>query len=602
MKLGIATKSGIFAGAMITVCAAFFGWLFIRYDTKSAEEALDERVNVILDNFIYYNRDYILSNNIASITRSLGNMIANRDFIYAALEDQNGNTITRAGELGEEDHIMEFLFPVDMKFLQGDSSTSETQDEITKNIRMGISLYGIREEAARLKIIVYMIIGATVLVASLYTFLGTKYVSIKPLVALISGMETIGRGKLSHRIEIKSNDEIGQMAMLFNEVAEKLSKILVSRNYVDRIIESMSDTLVVTNPDTTIRTVNSSTLNLLGYEEDELIGKPSSILFAENQGLVDAELVKNGDIINEARAYKSKNGTEIPVLFSASPVRGEDGNICYIVYTGRDVIELKEASEELRRRLDAEKRIAKELEEKTLEYSKSSEELNAFLHTVSHDLKSPLVSIQGFSSLLVDDYGDQLDDNANMYIERIQRNSEHMGLLLENVVKLSQIGKDEQKSEPVNVSDVISNATARLSRQLQEREIELIVADNMPTIWGDHNRINQVFHNLIDNASKFMGEDNQKPIIEVGYDISDQNYIFHVRDNGIGIHERYQKKIFQPFQQLSNIETEGTGVGLTIVKRIVENIGGEIWISSAEGQGTTIYFTVPERNIRREEN
>ena len=240
-------------------------------------------------------------------------------------------------------------------------------------------------------------------------------------------------------------------------------------------------------------------------------------------------------------------------------------------------------------------RYSKELEKKAQELSESNDELNAFVYTVSHDLKSPLVSLQGFSFMLQNEYGDSLDENAKMYIERIQKNSERMGTLIEDLLELSRVGRTENKVEPVNISDVISEVTSEISVQLAERGTKMVAMDDMPTIWCDRVMINQIFTNLITNANKFMGDDNKNPTIEIGYESNqDGVYQFYVKDNGIGIDAAYHDKIFRIFQRLDDVETEGTGVGLAIVKKMVESSGGKIWVDSVVGQDTTMYFTVPK--------
>jgi len=240
---------------------------------------------------------------------------------------------------------------------------------------------------------------------------------------------------------------------------------------------------------------------------------------------------------------------------------------------------------------------SRKLEEKTQELSKSNEELNAFVYTVSHDLKAPVVSLQGFSSLLMNDHADCLDENGKMYVERIQKNSERMGILIESLLELSRVGRAKNQEELVEISDVISGVTNELSVQLEERGTKLMVMDDMPTIWCDRVRIGQIFSNLIGNANKFMGDNNKNPTIEVGHNVQNGYHKFYVKDNGIGINEEYHEKIFHIFQRLDDIETEGTGVGLAIVKKIVESSGGRIWVDSVEGSGTTIYFTLPKKKV-----
>ena len=260
----------------------------------------------------------------------------------------------------------------------------------------------------------------------------------------------------------------------------------------------------------------------------------------------------------------------------------------------RMVLDLERSRKSLQHRLEVEEHIARELAQKTEELSRSNEELDAFVYTVSHDLKAPLVSLQGFSSLMIADCGDQLDENGRMYIQRIQKNTERMGDLIENLLKLSRIGRIKGQEEPVDISGVVSDVADELAIQLQERGIALIVNDHMPTVLCHRTNMSQIFANLVGNANKYIGEDNENPIIEVGYSEQDSYYTFYVKDNGIGIAEEYHEKIFQILQRLNETEAEGAGMGLTIVKKIVEGFGGRIWLDSAKGKGTTMYFTVPK--------
>ena len=256
----------------------------------------------------------------------------------------------------------------------------------------------------------------------------------------------------------------------------------------------------------------------------------------------------------------------------------------------------RRAEEALKHQLEVEERMTKELELKTKELSLSNEELNSFVYIVSHDLKAPLVSIQGFSTILSKDYKDKFDDNGKIYVDRIMKNSERMGMLIDNLLELSRIGRIKGKEGTINISDMISEISEEISSQMKEKGTKLIVKGEMPTISGDQTRVKQIFANLISNANKFMGDDNEVPTIEVGYDSQNGCHRFYVKDNGIGIDKQYHDKVFQIFQRLDDIKTEGTGVGLAIVKKIVESFGGNIWLDSEKGKGTIIYFTIPKEN------
>jgi PAS domain S-box-containing protein len=226
---------------------------------------------------------------------------------------------------------------------------------------------------------------------------------------------------------------------------------------------------------------------------------------------------------------------------------------------------------------------------------KVNEELESFVFTVSHDLKSPIVSIQGFSTIMLNDYKDRLDETARHYLERIQSNANQMERLIADLLELSRIGRVVNPFGDVPAPDIIDRALEDFALAIKERKITLRIQDNLPVIWCDPQRILQVFTNLISNAIKFTGL-QAEPRIEIGCADKLSHYLFYVKDNGIGIDEKYHEKIFGLFQGLHNLKgAEGTGVGLTIVRRIIENHGGKVWVESSEGAGATFYFTLPKK-------
>ena len=228
---------------------------------------------------------------------------------------------------------------------------------------------------------------------------------------------------------------------------------------------------------------------------------------------------------------------------------------------------------------------------------KVNEELENFVFTVSHDLKSPVVSVQGFATILLGDCKDRLDDTARHYLERIQNNANQMERLIADLLELSRIGRVINPSAEVPAQDIIQRALSDFAFALEEKEIRLCMQDSLPSIWCDPPRLTQVFANLIGNAVKFAGQ-QPAPLIEIGCADKGAHFLFHVRDNGIGIDEKYHEKIFGLFQGLHQLKgVEGTGVGLTIVRRIVENHGGKVWVESSEGTGATFYFTLPKQPL-----
>ncbi len=633
MKLDIASKSALLITSLIVITAAFLGWLFVWHETRTIKTDLEERVNITLDDLAYNIRHNILATDKETISRSLERTVRKRDIDYAIVENKNGKIIAQAGRESEKP-TREFSAYVSSRLSNGTYPTKDSRDTIGL-IRLGVSLADMNRKITHLEKLVIIIASIAAAVCILVSSLGIKAFISRPLELLLSGMETVGKGHLSHRVAVKSYDEIGKIADLLNKMAKDLSETLVSKDHVDNIINSMTDTLIVIDADGTIKTVNKATMDLLGYRETELIGKSVKTILAQDElfketGITD--LIENSSADNEERIYLSKDSTEIPMLMSRSAMTDDKGNIQGIVCVAQDITERKKAEEMLARQAQELEDAYGQLEDVNRNLEKRVEELNVFVYTVSHDLKAPLVSLQGFSSLLIKDHNSLLDENGRMYIERIQKNSERMGMLIEDLLELSRIGRINGQEELTDISDLISDVADELAPQLEERGTRLILKTSMPLVKCDRTRVRQVFTNLISNANKFMGEDNEDPIIEigcddrslynplyakgegigldskepvigVGYYQQDSYHTFYVRDNGIGIDEEYHERIFQIFQRLGDLETEGTGIGLAIVKKIVENFGGKIWVNSAKGKGTTMYFTMPRTaNVYDEES
>lgn len=237
------------------------------------------------------------------------------------------------------------------------------------------------------------------------------------------------------------------------------------------------------------------------------------------------------------------------------------------------------------------------LESALAEIDTKNTELETFVYTVSHDLKTPIVTIEGFIGALREDYGHLLDANADQYLDFMSEAAQKMELLINDLLYLSRIGRLPQRIVTFSLGDLTRSVLTTLQPQIGEKGILVQVQEDLPMISGDMERLAQVMENLLSNAVKYIGHDNPSPRIDVGFEKREGRTLFFVRDNGIGIEETFYTKIFEIFQRLpaGKKAGEGTGVGLTIVKRIIENHGGRIWVDSVSGKGTTFYFTLKNK-------
>jgi len=226
------------------------------------------------------------------------------------------------------------------------------------------------------------------------------------------------------------------------------------------------------------------------------------------------------------------------------------------------------------------------------ELESKNAELERFTYTVSHDLKSPLVTITGFLGYLEKDALSGDRQKIKGTIERITLAARKMQSLLNDLLELSRIGRMMNLPENVPFDEVIKEALERVRGHLEARQAQINVQSDLPVVYGDRARLVEVMQNLIDNSTKYS-EPGSIPCIEIGTEKGTQGQsIFFIRDNGIGIEAQFHERIFGLFNKLDP-QTDGTGIGLTLVKRIIEVHGGKIWVESEPGKGATFYFTLP---------
>ncbi len=311
---------------------------------------------------------------------------------------------------------------------------------------------------------------------------------------------------------------------------------------------------------------------------------------------VQAELLDFKDpphnIINSWLAIPLKTRGKIIGLIALDGYRNNQFNEHHaqlaVTFANQVAIALENARlfSELQNELFTREKLIKELEAKNTE-------LERFTYTVSHDLKSPLVTINGFLGYLKGDAASGNSERVGLDIQRIQDAVDKMHLLLRELLELSRIGRIMNPAEEIPFGDLVHEVLEIVHGRLEERGVTVLTQPDLPPVHGDRQRLIEVLQNLVDNAAKYMGNQTE-PRIEIGQhgEEDGDKLIFYVRDNGMGIPREHHERIFGLFDKLDP-KSDGTGVGLALVKRIIEVHGCRIWVESEAGIGSTFYFTIP---------
>lgn len=356
------------------------------------------------------------------------------------------------------------------------------------------------------------------------------------------------------------------------------------------LAENMGDAIVQLDSHFNVVYVSPSVRRVLGCEPEEVAGKHIAALVVPDDApavVTAIEAAKESGAAAIRVEYRFRTDQQIDIWLEAEIRLLYDAQQqCEgAILTMRDVTRRKEA--------EAEREcLIAELEQKNTE-------LERFTYTVSHDLKSPLITIQGFLGYLERDIRNGDGDRALSDIRRISAAAHRMEHLLKDLLELSRIGRVSAEGQIVPFNIIVQEALELIAGRIAERRARITVAPDMPAVHGDRRRLVEVIQNLVDNALKFC--DNQTvPEIAIGVlAVSNDEVVFFVRDNGIGIDPRYHDQIFGLFNKLDP-QSEGTGVGLTIVRRIIEVHGGRIWVgSSGRGAGATFFFSLPTTHTQQ---
>ncbi|MCB1782645.1 MAG: PAS domain S-box protein [Alphaproteobacteria bacterium] len=406
---------------------------------------------------------------------------------------------------------------------------------------------------------------------------------VQPLNKMIAEIRAYGHGREKLDLPVTATDEIGELARAFDDMKMNLEQARLAETKVltrlQAIVDNTVDGLITINEKAEIIDYNKACEKIFGYTPEEIIGKNIKTLMPDHYAEKHEDYLKNyhetgvAKIIGKGREVegKRKDGTIFPLDLSVSEVsrNGEKRLYSGIV---RDITLRKQAEEEIMR---------------------SNEELEHFAYIASHDLQEPLRMVSNFTRILDEEYGENMDQQARQYMNFITEAAQRMQHMVSDLLEYSRIGSSSAGFEEFESREQIGIALQLLKDTIEETGAT-VTSEPMPALLASPVRFSRLIQNLVGNALKYSPKD-RPPVIHIAVTEEAENWLFSVKDNGIGIREEFLEQIFIIFRRLhGKNEYAGRGMGLAVCKKIVESFGGKIWAESEFGKGSTFFFTIPK--------
>jgi PAS domain S-box-containing protein len=441
-----------------------------------------------------------------------------------------------------------------------------------------------RYETIRALLIASIVVALLLAVAFSLMFIRAIFQPLENVVRISRG---VAAGNLKQEIEVhSSNDEIGQLTEAVREMRDSLvdtiRQVRASEANTRALINNLIVGVVSVDEEGVIKTGNPAMEHIFDYSESELVGQNIGLLFLETNHGQAADFFKNylentklqaPGKTNEVTGLR-KNGANFPLDISVTEMHGQEHRMFVVIL--RDISERKQA--------EVQKAIL------MADLESANEELKSFAYVVSHDLKAPLRAIGALADWLSTDYLDKFDDEGREHMRLLVSRVHRMGNLIDGILQYSRVGRVREAPVEVKVDEVLRDVIDFIA---PSPNVTITIENTLPSIVIEPTRIQQIFQNLLSNAIKYM--DKPQCEIRIGCIAEGEHWRFRISDNGPGIESRHFEKIFQLFQTLAPRDrVESTGVGLTLVKKIVEMYGGNIWVESTPGEGTTFFFTLPK--------
>jgi two-component system, LuxR family, sensor kinase FixL len=377
---------------------------------------------------------------------------------------------------------------------------------------------------------------------------------------------------------------IGGLERLESEHERVEQALINALRQWEETFNATQDSIMLVDNEFRIVQANNSAARFFGKPLGTLLGQTTHKLLYETELPPDncpLKIARQTNKHEEKELYLSQK--DVWIVVSADPVMGDNGDTAYFVYILRDITYRKKSEETLAK-------LNHDLGKTVRDLETSNQEHRSFAHIIAHDLKSPLRGIGTVADRLIKNYSDKLDKEGTDQLRLLIIRARRMSDFIDGILRYAEIGYVCEERHNVDVNELLTEIIGEI---IIPDNIEIVIEPNMPVVLAERLRLKQILQNLLSNAVKYI--DKPKGLIKIGCTEENNFWKFSVADNGCGINEKYFEKIFEIFQTLvSRDKKESTGIGLTIVKKIVELYGGKVWVTSKTGEGSTFFFTLPK--------
>ena len=583
LRLGLRGRFVVFISAIVVAFGIVLTALSVRSQNERLRHELEDRGKLLTTVIAANTTDALAMIEVRKLRKMIAEAQDQENVLNAVAFDEDGRVLTDGTVVNPRRH--ELISEAALRHIQGSQALlvefSGDTMTVTRPVHLGgrllggvrlqYSLASLTEDQAALARRTFMVGAVFALLGVIAAALLSEAVT-RPLKEIIRATRAISGGEPAPRLPVRTADEVGELAEAFNEMTRNLRDTTVSRDYLDRVLETMGECLVVTGPDGTITRVNPAVCRLSGVDEDELLGQNIRDLFRAPQGhlsLLDA-LEPDGAAHGLETELLAKGGAAVPVIVSVGVMEASAG------YSKSYVVVAADIGERLRH----------------------EQQKDEFLTMVHHEVRAPLTAVRGAIGLLDGGAAGELSERGRELVEIALRNSERMERLVNDILASRKLdsGRMEFHVEDVELMPLVQQAIDGTVAYAAKHEVRIELDEGVrgARVRVDPDRMIQVVTNVLSNAVRFSAEGE---VVTVKMARIDEILRISVNDTGPGISEEFRDQVFEAFARGENDawrHLSGTGLGMSISKAIIEELGGTISFETEVGVGTTFFIDIPE--------